>query len=315
MTEANEKLIDEFETYEKSRGIKALRRIRPHLKPFFSFLELKGFPANELKSSDAQDFQTQLATLEEKSGEPHYAALTVKSFISMATRFYGFLKAKGRVFANPFLSIKRLKTARKLPRNIPPENTFTAILEDLSRFWEHAGVTERRMYYKVHVMAELMYATGMRIGEALRLKASAVDFDARTVLVHDTKAGKERIAYLGEYAARVLRLYLSEMKEIVNVNKASDTIFGIKNQATVAAVLSSRMSEICQKHGVGRFTPHNFRHTLGFHLLRRGCDMRYIQLILGHEDMNTTTIYTKVDKGDLRNELDRCHPRNFAATS
>jgi integrase/recombinase XerD len=124
-----------------------------------------------------------------------------------------------------------------------------------------------------------------------------------------SKGGKERITFLNDYTSRVLRIYVREMKDIVNRNKGKKTIFGITDRATITDTYHKYLNRVCEKHGVGRFTSHSFRHTLGFHLLRRGCDMRYIQLMLGHEDMNTTTIYTKVDKGDLRNELDRHHPR------
>jgi site-specific recombinase XerD len=249
--------------------------------------------------------------MEDEKGNPHYATLTVKAIISMVSRLYNYLKSSGKVYTNPFLGIKRIKTARKLPRNIPMEKEMDAILLDLSRFWEHKDVRERRQYYKAHVMAELMYATGMRMGEVLALKAEDVDFEAKTITVKQGKGGKERIAYLNDYAAMVLKIYAEEMKEVINMNKKSATIFGIASQATVTDVLHKYLNVMCQKHGVGRFTSHNFRHTLGFHLLRRGCDLRYIQLILGHEDMNTTVIYTKVDKGDLRNELDAYHPRQM----
>ena len=103
-----------------------------------------------------------------------------------------------------------------------------AILGDLSRFWEHKHVRIRRQYYKAHVMAELMYATGMRIGEVLALKAEDVDFNNKTITVKQGKGGKERIAYLNGYAASVLKIYITEMKEVINVNKKSKEVFGIK---------------------------------------------------------------------------------------
>jgi site-specific recombinase XerD len=310
MNEQNGKLIQAFETFEKARGIKDTKRILPHLKPLFRYLELRDLPVSELKVRSAQEFQTHLATLEDEPGKPHYAALTVKSYMSMAARFYAFLKNEKQVFSNPFLSVKRIRAERKLPRAVSTEPVMCAMLESLSRFWEHRQVRQRRMYYKTHVVAELMYASGMRMGEVLKLKAGDVDFEAKTVLVRGGKGGKDRIAFLNEYSSRVLKLYVETMRDLVNSNREDDTIFGIKSQATVGAVFHRNLSAAAVQYGLSRFTSHAFRHTLGFHLLRRGCDLRYIQLILGHEDMNTTTIYTKVDKLDLRNELDRCHPRS-----
>jgi len=105
------------------------------------------------------------------------------------------------------------------------------------------------------------------------------------------------------------------MKEIINFNDIQDSVFGVKDGKNLEAFLNSYLKETGEKSGIGKFTSHNFRHCLGFHLLRRGCDMRYIQLILGHDDLKSTTIYTKVDKNDLKNELDRFHPRRFGKTN
>jgi integrase/recombinase XerD len=160
-------------------------------------------------------------------------------------------------------------------------------------------------------MAELMYATGMRIGEVLRLTKDDIDFESSMIVVKGGKKEQQRIAYLNDYALKVVKIYVSEMKDVVNVKKGSRRIFGVGSAGTMIQTFHKKLDAVCKKHGIERFTSHNFRHTLGFHLLRRGCDMRYIQLILGHKDMNTTTIYTKVEKGDLRCELDTYHPRRF----
>lgn len=311
MNKEYEALLCEFESWEKARGIKALKRIRPHVKPFFTFLDLKGLSVAEVGFKEAQEFQTYLTTLEDAKGRPRYATLSVKSIVSMTTRLFSFLKQTKKTPGNPFRMIRRIKTERKLPRNIPVESVMNAILEELGRFWEAPGAREARMRYRAHVMAELMYATGLRIGEVLRLNVEDVDFVARTILVRSGKGDKDRIAYLNDYAARVLHLYVKEMRDVINMNKDAGELFGIVNMATVGTVFHKRLGKIATAHGIKRFTSHTFRHSLGFHLLRRGCDMRFIQIILGHEDMNTTTIYTHVDKGDLKRELDVHHPRHF----
>lgn len=311
VTEEQKKLREGFVRYEKQRGIGDTSVASFHLVPFFDYINSLGLAVHELGHKGAQEFQTWLTMLSNKDASPHYATLSVKRFVSTTSKFYDYLKSAGLVHTNPFRGIKRIRTERKLPRNIPDEKKMNEILEDLGRFWERDTVREQRMYYRAHVMAELQYATGMRIKEVRELEAVDIDFERKTIKVKNGKGGKERTAYLDEYASKVLAIYVREMKESVNKNKGTMAIFGISAGATIEAVYHVYLNRVCEKHGVGRFTSHNFRHSLGFHLLRRGCDMRYIQLILGHEDMNTTTIYTKVDKGDLRNELDRCHPRNM----
>jgi site-specific recombinase XerD len=298
-----------FLGYEKSRGIKRTDNLAPKLKPLFEYLSDNGLEYRQIGIREAQEFQTHLSTMEEPEGAPHYATLTVTTLIAIASRFYNYLKAAGLVATNPFIRIKRIRTEKRLPRNIPREKELAAFLERFRRFWERKHLRERRMYYKVHVIAELMYATGMRIREVLGLKAADIDFRNRTIRVRDDKKGRERTAYLNEYAAAVLLIYADKMRDAVNRNRNVEAVFGLENGASIVAIVNKYLVREGKAEGIGRFTSHNFRHSLGFHLLRRGCDMRYIQLILGHEDMNTTTIYTKVEKSDLRHELDRFHPR------
>lgn len=311
LTEEQKNLWNGFIVYEKQRGIKLIEQKVIHLSRFFLYSNSMALNMFEFTVRSAQEFQTYLTTLEKEDGSPHYATLTVKTIISIVTRFYNYLKSIGKIHTNPFFRIKKIRTERKLPKQLPYEKIMNDILEELSMFWKHKNIRDQRIYYKTHVMAELMYATGMRIGEVLRLTKEDINFESNMIIVKGGKKEKERIAYLNDYALKVLRIYVSEMKDIINVKKSRKTIFGVGTVGTILQTFHKKLDTVCKKHGIKRFTSHNFRHTLGFHLLRRGCDMRYIQLILGHKDMNTTTIYTKVEKGDLRRELDTCHPRQF----
>jgi integrase/recombinase XerD len=156
-----------------------------------------------------------------------------------------------------------------------------------------------------------MYATGLRLSEVAGLRVNDIRLDEKTVQVKNGKGGKERTAYLTAYASRVLGIYIDNMRRYVNKNKRSKNLFGIAGGRNLDSVLNKWLKELGSECGIERFTSHIFRHALGFHLLRRGCDMRYIQLILGHENIGTTSIYTKVEKSDLRRELDTYHPRQF----
>ena len=100
------------------------------------------------------------------------------------------------------------------------------------------------------------------------------------------------------------------MRSLVNVRE-SKHIFGTKSGKTIEGAVNRILKKEAEICGIGKFTSHGFRHSLGYHLLRRGCDMRYIQLILGHDDMNSTVLYTRVSKGDLKSELDKYHPRRI----
>jgi integrase/recombinase XerD len=311
VSEEIESLSQKFISYERLRGIKQTKNLISHLKPLFGYLESQGLVVSDVRVKQAQEFQTYLSTLRKKDGSIHYASLTVRSIMNITKRFYDFLKNRGVVYANPFMRIKRMKTESKLPRDIPGEEVMEKLLQDLCRFWKKKKLKAKKAWYKAHVMAEVMYATGMRIGEVLELKEEHIDFERRIIHVPKGKGDKERLVYLNEYASHVLKLYTQELRMLVNLNRGSERVFGIKNTSTIAKTFHKVLKTVGKKHGLKHLTSHSFRHSLGFHLLRRGCDLRYIQIILGHEQMSTTGIYTKVEKSDLKSVLDRCHPRQF----
>ena len=85
-------------------------------------------------------------------------------------------------------------------------------------------------------------------------------------------------------------------------------LFGAEGER-LGVVLSCVLEKVCTKLKLPKLTAHSFRHSFGYHLLKAGCDIRYIQELLGHKRLFTTQIYIKVDKEDLRKVLDRHHPR------
>ena len=131
------------------------------------------------------------------------------------------------------------------------------------------------------------------------------DFDlaAKTVRIKDGKDGVARTAFLTDYAAQVVGIYLGQMREAVHYRAGQSTVFGTASGQCLAGILNHQL-----KNHIG-MTSHGFRHAVGTHLLRAGCDLRMIQLILGHEDLKSTAIYTQVVKEQLRDQLDRHHPR------
>lgn len=94
------------------------------------------------------------------------------------------------------------------------------------------------------------------------------------------------------------------------VRNHGQTIFGA-DKSRLAIVLNAELKKVCTEMEIPVITSHGFRHSLGTHLLRAGCDMRYIQIILGHESLGSTQVYTKVDKDDLKRSLDAFHPRKY----
>ena len=191
------------------------------------------------------------------------------------------------------------------------ETQMNRLLEKLSEFHDAQTKNELLEKYRLHVAAVLLYATGMRIAEAAALLPEDIDIKRREVVIRNGKGGKSRIAFMTGYAADVLDYYLRYGRTAIlsrGWRKHSDRLFGA-DVATLASAINHGLAKTCKMLKIPVITCHGFRHSLGTHLLRAGCDLRHIQMILGHEKLNSTKLYTRVDRRDLRNIIDKYHPR------
>jgi len=306
-------LFSEYLAEIKLQGhtVQGLLGLRIRVPKFFTFLAEKNLMINEVGIREAQDFQGWLIETGRLDGAP-YSPKTVNSFLIAATNFYEFVKRKGLILSNPFKEIKKMRIDKKLPRNLLKEDQMSVFLEKLSRYDEADGMKAKTVQYKVHVVAELLYATGLRISEAAGLRAEDINFNRGTITVRYGKGGKSRTAWMNDYAKEILRLYVEEMREAVfnEWNERNGSLFGVRWQPFEKQV-NKALKQTASVLGFTGVTPHGVRHALGYHLLRAGCSIRYIQAILGHKLIRCTEIYTKVDKEDLREVLDTYHPRKF----
>lgn len=178
---------------------------------------------------------------------------------------------------------------------------------------DFSGIKEigkKRFKYRMHVLAEFLYSTACRISEAALVKPGDIDFRQGTVEVKDAKSEYKRIVFLSEYAKEVLWLYITEMKdEILTGGSNKEMLFGAKGNR-LCTIMNRELAGVTRREHLPHMTSHGFRHAVGYHLLRAGCGIRQIQEILGHRAIRNTEIYTKVDKEELKEVLDRFHPRS-----
>jgi len=313
MNEKYKKLFQEYLNQARLVGhtVQGLIGLRSRVPRFFNYLEEKDLEIHEIGIREAQDYQGWLIATGRKDGGK-YSPKTVNAYLISVTNFYEFVKRKGMVSSNPFKEIKKMRIDKKLPRNLLKEDGMNLFLEKLAQYDEEDSLKTKITRYKVHVVAELLYATGLRISEAANLRVEDINFTRGIVIVREGKGGKTRTAWLNDYAKDILKLYVEQMRELVfnEWNERNGTLFGVRWQSfkkTVGRVLKKTATGL----GFPKVTPHSFRHAVGYHLLRAGCNIRYIQEILGHKLLRNTEIYTKVDKEDLREVLDTCHPRKF----
>jgi integrase/recombinase XerD len=160
-----------------------------------------------------------------------------------------------------------------------------------------------------YAMLYLLYATGMRVSELVGLPVNGCSLTAGHVRILG-KGGKERIVPFGEIAAERLREYLESGRPAL-VKKISPYLF-LSNRGT--AMTRTRFWQIVNalaiSAGIRRsISPHMLRHSFASHLLAGGADLRAVQMMLGHSDITTTQIYTKIEGSRLKTTHQRFHPR------
>jgi site-specific recombinase XerD len=245
-------------------------------------------------------------------GKP-YAVGTIHNRLKAARKFFAYLVRTERRTTNPFSEVEYPRLEDRVSRNVLSEAQMGRLLADLGKFHERKSVRARQRAYRVHVIAEFLYATGLRIDEACHLEERDLDLEHRLVHVRKGKGGVPRTAFLSTYGAAVMEHYLKSGRAAVLRRGQNDgSLFGAATSRMVVFV-NEELRNRCRGLGLPLITTHGFRHSLGTHLLRSGCDMRHIQVILGHEALSTTQIYTRVEREDLKKSLDEFHPRKWNA--
>jgi site-specific recombinase XerD len=290
----------------RHRGVIGLRNRSPR---FIRFMEDRGRRVSETTTQDAYAYQGSLldTTTEDGAG---YESNTILSYINAAHAFCAYLARTGVLLDNPFSHIHRVRRPKKLPSGILRESEMATLLATLHTWDIEGNLKDASRRYLLHVAAELQYASGLRSAEVAALTSADVDTERALVYVRDGKQGSQRIAFLTDYAAQVLELYLAMMRSLLaNQQKAQADRLFFKDYDRFGHLMNEELERACVRSGLPKITSHGFRHALGYHLLRGGCPLRYIQAILGHKNIANTEVYTKVDIADVKSVFDACHPR------
>jgi len=305
------KLLAGFENWLvlKGRRQRTLDEYKMGITKLFNYLEETDLEFAEVNITEAQAFQGWLID-QGNLKQGGYTDGTIAYYVKVAGSFFDYLKHGKQVYSNPFKEIRKVKEKKKLPKNVLKENEMHKLLQTLAAF-DDEDLRASKHKYRMHVVAELMYSTGMRINEASNIQLADIDFNAGTILLRETKDKKEHTVFLNDYAKEVLELYVKEMRPVIlSVKADKKKLFGCSTRV-LKHLFNQELKRACSKAGLAPISSKGFRHAFGYHFLRAGCDMRYIQALLGHSQLTSTEKYTKVDKEDLRNIIDKFHPRKW----
>jgi site-specific recombinase XerD len=231
-----------------------------------------------------------------------YARRSIARKASSLRRYFGWLHKTGAISLDPTAGIGAAGGDGRLPRVLRDEE-ITRLLDDPPPVVAGDDPARRA---RDDAVLELLYGSGLRVGEVCGLDLSSIDLVVRGVTVWG-KGAKQRRVPLSEPATEVLDGWLRHGRaELMAPHSPPDALFvnGRGNRLTPRDV-----RRIVDRRSVSPTHPHALRHTFATHLLDGGADLRAVQELLGHSDLSTTQHYTHVSKERLRRVLDASHPR------
>ena len=218
--------------------------------------------------------------------------------------FFIFLKEEELIDISPIEGIATPQLERKLPiyLSIQEMNSLLAAID-----------RSRSQGERDNAIVETLYACGLRVSELIGLRMRDI-YRKDEVLRIIGKGNKERVVPIYEKALKALDIYINEVRVHINPKKGfEDHVFlnqrgGSLSRVYIFKMISSLASLAGIKKKIG---PHTIRHTFATHLIQNDADIRVIQVLLGHESITTTEIYTHLEQNHLRKTLLKYHPRGL----
>jgi integrase/recombinase XerC len=279
------------------------RNASPHTVRAYSgdLVHLAGFLEQEGVEETAEitplHLRMWLAELTERGLSP----VTRARRLSAVRAFFRFLSRESLIEGNPAASLRSPRRPRRLPHFLS-----TAEIRRLL-----ASPDDRDRYVlRDRAILELLYSTGCRVGELAGLNEEDVDLRSAVSRIRG-KGRRERLAPLGSFAVTALQDWLPARLEIVAGPREPALFLNRYGTRLSARSVGRLLTKYIHREGLsGRTSPHTLRHSFATHLLDAGADLRAVQELLGHKNLETTQIYTHVTVERMRKIYDRAHPRS-----
>lgn len=231
------------------------------------------------------------------------SAYTQARRISGLKSFFNFLVFEKYIKSSPIELIESPKLGRKLPEILDIKEIELIISKiDLSG----------SLGYRNRAVIETLYGSGLRVSELINLTISNVFFKENLIRVAG-KGRKERLVPLGNYSKKYIKEYIEKYRGEKNISAMdSDILFLSRRGKKISReMIFLIIKDLVQKSEIKKtISPHTFRHSFATHLLENGADLKVIQIMMGHESITTTEIYTHLDNKYLKKVLKQYHPRN-----
>ena len=279
---------------EKGLSTNTLNSYKSDLEKYFNWIELNSLKYKELSRSDVLEYLAYLfgQKLEGKS---------VARNLSSLKAFHNYLFLKDITKSNPCEKIETPKFVKSIPSSLS-ENEVEKLLDapDENTF---IGLRDK-------TMIETLYSCGLRISELVDLEIIHVNLRQGVIRVLG-KGQKERLVPMGQKLINLIGIYFKKLEENKIKNSSNFLFLSQRGKKITRQAFWHRIKIYATKAGLenNKISPHILRHAFATHLLNNGADLRVVQLLLGHSDLNTTQIYTEVAKRRLQNLHGAHHPR------
>ena len=271
--------------------LKGYQRDLEKLSQYLSVHEVQNW-----KNVNEHDIRTFINTERRRGLSPR----SIQRLLSSCRTFYEHLLTEGKIKLNPAKNIVSPKSAQLLPKAMDAD-----LVQRLLDF-KPKGMIEIRD----KAIAELLYSSGLRLSEICKLDLQDIDLKERTCVVTG-KGNKTRIVPVGTKAIQSLRDWIIYRNELLESKETQTNAIFLNNKGSriSARSIQLRLEKLCLQRGLPGINPHMLRHSFASHVLESSGDLRAVQEMLGHSDIGTTQIYTKLDFQHLSKVYDKAHPR------
>ncbi|MBI4584231.1 MAG: site-specific tyrosine recombinase XerD [Planctomycetes bacterium] len=292
-----------------------------YLTRFLSYLHLeRGFSTNTVEAY-RRDLERFLGGLEEAGGvDPRKIgeetifnflvaerrrglhARSIRRSLAAVRTFFRYLSLEGKVERNP----ARLLETPKLGRRLPPVLSE----KEMERLLDASKQPASRYPRRDRALLEILYASGLRVSEVIDLAMENIHWDLG-ILRTMGKGSKERVVPVSRTALAALKEYLETERPRLADRSAGSRVFLSRGGKPLGReVVRAILLRHAKAAGVtGRISPHTLRHSFATHLLHGGADLRVVQEMLGHAKVDTTEIYTHIERSQLKEQHRKYHPR------
>ena len=290
------KKYNQYLKLEKGLSLNTLEAYNADITKLLAFLEGESI---ELLNTTPEDLEQFIAGL-------HDIGITARSqarIMSGIKSLFGFLMLEKIIEKDPSELIDSPRIGFKIPEVLSIQEIDSIIAAvDLSK---KEGQRNR-------ALLETLYSCGLRVSELITLKLSDLYLDDEFIRV-EGKGQKQRLVPISKKAIKEIQFYMAD-RHLVTAKKGHEDFLFLSRRGTHLSriMIFHIIKELADEVGIIKIiSPHTFRHSFATHLLEGGANLRAIQMMLGHESITTTEIYTHIDRSRLRSEIIEHHPRNI----